>query len=168
MRSGDLSDGPGKHPRHTWWSWSGSNRRPPECKSGALPAELQPLNFRARGRKLDASFRPLPYSNQSRPVGCRNRGNQSLATSEELSFSKWRSGSDSPCSPKLAWRFGLERLSLTRVRCTLKRTLLSETPATFSLRKEVIQPQVLLRLPCYDFTPIMDHTLGLCPPCGSA
>jgi len=25
----------------------------------------------------------------------------------------------------------------------------------------VIQPQVLLRLPCYDFTPIMNHTLGL-------
>jgi hypothetical protein len=34
---------------------------------------------------------------------------------------------------------------------------------TFSLRKEVIQPQVLLRLPCYDFTPIMDHTLDGCP-----
>ena len=31
---------------------------------------------------------------------------------------------------------------------------------TFSLRKEVIQPQVLLRLPCYDFTPIMNYTLG--------
>ena len=46
--------------------------------------------------------------------------------------------------------------------------LLSKTPATFSLRKEVIQPQVLLRLPCYDFTPIMDHTLGRCLPCGSA
>ena len=30
-------------------------------------------------------------------------------------------------------------------------------------RKEVIQPQVLLRLPCYDFTPIMDHTLDGCP-----
>jgi hypothetical protein len=26
------------------------------------------------------------------------------------------------------------------------------------LRKEVIQPQVPLRLPCYDFTPITDHT----------
>ncbi len=26
-------------------------------------------------------------------------------------------------------------------------------------RKEVIQPQVLLRLPCYDFTPITIHTL---------
>ena len=31
-------------------------------------------------------------------------------------------------------------------------------------RKEVIQPQVLLRLPCYDFTPIMDHTVGRCLP----
>jgi hypothetical protein len=28
------------------------------------------------------------------------------------------------------------------------------------LRKEVIQPQVPLRLPCYDFTPITSHTLG--------
>ena len=27
------------------------------------------------------------------------------------------------------------------------------------LRKEVIQPQVPLRLPCYDFTPIMNHTV---------
>ena len=27
-------------------------------------------------------------------------------------------------------------------------------------RKEVIQPQVPLRLPCYDFTPITSHTLG--------
>ena len=32
----------------------------------------------------------------------------------------------------------------------------------FSLRKEVIQPQVLLRLPCYDFTPIMNYTLDGC------
>ncbi len=28
------------------------------------------------------------------------------------------------------------------------------------LRKEVIQPQVPLRLPCYDFTPITIQTLG--------
>ena len=32
------------------------------------------------------------------------------------------------------------------------------------LRKEVIQPQVPLRLPCYDFTPITNHTLGHLPP----
>ena len=26
-----------------WWSQAGSNRRPPACKAGALPAELWPL-----------------------------------------------------------------------------------------------------------------------------
>ena len=30
------------------------------------------------------------------------------------------------------------------------------------LRKEVIQPQVPLRLPCYDFTPVADLTVGSC------
>ena len=33
-------------------------------------------------------------------------------------------------------------------------------PLKYLPRKEVIQPQVLLRLPCYDFTPIIAHTLG--------
>lgn len=32
------------------------------------------------------------------------------------------------------------------------------------LRKEVIQPQVPLRLPCYDFTPVMNHTVVTVPP----
>ena len=44
----------------------------------------------------------------------------------------------------------------------------SMSAMTFSLRKEVIQPQVLLRLPCYDFTPIMSHTLDGYLPCGLA
>ena len=35
-------------------------------------------------------------------------------------------------------------------------------------RKEVIQPQVPLRLPCYDFTPVTNHSLGACLPCGLA
>ena len=30
--------------------------------------------------------------------------------------------------------------------------------------KEVIQPQVPLRLPCYDFTPVTDHTISGCLP----
>src|SRR5439155_6112532 len=33
-------------------------------------------------------------------------------------------------------------------------------------RKEVIQPQLPLRLPCYDFTPITDATFGRCLPKG--
>ena len=28
--------------RKDWWSWGGSNPRPPECHSGTLPTELQP------------------------------------------------------------------------------------------------------------------------------
>ena len=36
------------------------------------------------------------------------------------------------------------------------------------LRKEVIQPQVPLRLPCYDFTPVAEPTVVSCLPCGLA
>src|SRR5205807_2831867 len=41
----------------------------------------------------------------------------------------------------------------------------SRLPA-FVLRKEVIQPQVPLRLPCYDFVPLTGHTFDASPPCG--
>ena len=35
-------------------------------------------------------------------------------------------------------------------------------------RKEVIQPHVLIRLPCYDFTPVTGFALGrLCPTSGT-
>ena len=36
-------------------------------------------------------------------------------------------------------------------------------PDGLLLRKEVIQPQVPLRLPCYDFIPVTGHTLDACP-----
>lgn len=35
-------------------------------------------------------------------------------------------------------------------------------PFMIILRKEVIQPQVPLRLPCYDFTPVADPTVVTC------
>src|SRR5271170_14329 len=41
-------------------------------------------------------------------------------------------------------------------------------PKTSILRKEVIQPQVPLRLPCYDFGPVADPTVAGCLPCGLA
>ena len=34
------------------------------------------------------------------------------------------------------------------------------------LRKEVIQPLVPQRLPCYDFIPVVNHTLDASVPCG--
>ena len=33
-------------------------------------------------------------------------------------------------------------------------------PESLLPRKEVIQPQVPLRLPCYDFVPVMNHTVA--------
>jgi hypothetical protein len=41
-------------------------------------------------------------------------------------------------------------------------------PTAMILRKEVIQPQVPLRLPCYDFTPVAEPTVVGCLPCGLA
>ena len=35
-------------------------------------------------------------------------------------------------------------------------------------RKEVIQPHLPVRLPCYDFVPITNPTFDGCPPCGLA
>ena len=37
---------------------------------------------------------------------------------------------------------------------------------SFLYRKEVIQPHLPVRLPCYDFTPLTRHTFGAAPPCG--
>ena len=49
-----------------------------------------------------------------------------------------------------------------RIVCpTVREFDLSVAPKRF-LRKEVIQPQVPLRLPCYDFTPVTNHSLGAC------
>ena len=56
------------------WRRPGSNRRPPACKAGALPAELRPhKNFRERQRPLcvpwwalvDSNHRPRPYQGRA-------------------------------------------------------------------------------------------------------
>ena len=46
----------------------------------------------------------------------------------------------------------------------MEEALPSTRPGAFCqiLRKEVIQPQVPLRLPCYDFTPVADPTVVSC------
>ena len=51
-------------------------------------------------------------------------------------------------------RIGADPRGLSSVLC----------PLSSGLRKEVIQPQVPLRLPCYDFTPVADLTVDGCLP----
>ena len=110
-----------------WWRMTGSNRRPPACKAGALPAELIPPDFvlemvglvglepttpaLSRRCSNQLSYRP-------EPVACDQA--QTLVVGDNL-----------PTTDKC------ERLNLTAVS-----------------RKEVIQPHLPIRLPCYDFTPV--------------
>ena len=51
---------------------------------------------------------------------------------------------------------------------TTGRMVRGTAPSKGLPRKEVIQPQLPLRLPCYDFVPVSNPTLGACPPCGLA
>ena len=44
--------------------------------------------------------------------------------------------------------------------------LISEETDRILLRKEVIQPHLPVRLPCYDLALLTDLTLGDFPPCG--
>jgi hypothetical protein len=47
-----------------WWSQTGSNRRPPACKAGALPTELWP----PRQRNIDVRIARLPSRSSRRPA----------------------------------------------------------------------------------------------------
>ena len=51
--------------------------------------------------------------------------------------------------------------------CRKERSIPGASPGAFVpiLRKEVIQPQVPLRLPCYDFTPVANPTVVACLSC---
>ena len=89
---------------------------------------------------------------------------------EALSVVRYRSGKG--CADGGA----LRRLS-SPPRCWIQR-IRTDEPKNFRppssvfyppvSRKEVIQPQVPLRLPCYDFTPVADLTVVGCPPRGLA
>ena len=70
-------------------------------------------------------------------------------------------GHRSPCSKQEP-----EGGSGTRPDLTIRCRLIGQSgraTSRFFPRKEVIQPQVPLRLPCYDFTPVADPTVVACP-----
>ena len=54
--------------------------------------------------------------------------------------------------------FALIHQVLITISTTLSNNL-CEHLQSLNFGKEVIQPQVPLRLPCYDFTPVMNHTV---------
>ena len=103
---------------------TGSNRRPPACKAGALPAELIPQTI-----SLQTAL--------SEMVGLVGLEPTTPALSRR-------------CSNQLSYRprsffSGVPFPTTDKCGCLL--TLLLS-------RKEVIQPHLPIRLPCYDFTPV--------------
>ena len=114
-----------------WWRMTGSNRRPPACKAGALPAELIPRRSASRG------FTHLTADNVVGLVG----------------FEPTTPALSRRCSNRLSYRPLKACLQTTADKCersTLRR---------LSSGKEVIQPHLPIRLPCYDFTPVMNPTV---------
>ena len=122
--------------RHRWWRQPGSNRRHPACKAGALPTELCPRD----GTSLSTRAQAPSWTAWAVRKGC---GRLRLVPAEH--------------------RCGGRRRSSRPLGAFHHRPRLS---AGLLLRKEVIQPLVPQRLPCYDFIPITTHTLGGFPPCG--
>ena len=51
-------------------------------------------------------------------------------------------------------RVNLSKLNKVKTNCVV---------SVIFLRKEVIQPHLPIRLPCYDFTPIIEPTFGRAP-----
>jgi hypothetical protein len=60
--------------RRSWWSLSGSNRRPEACKATALPAELRPRLDLASVAGRDVRPFGFPRHEARRPVGLRKSG----------------------------------------------------------------------------------------------
>ena len=118
--------------KNHWWRLTGSNRRPPACKAGALPAELIP-----RYPLLESIVVGLVGLEPTTPALSRR------------------------CSNQLSYRPIPQALLTARPRLvpTTDKCGRSNLIAQFS-RKEVIQPHLPIRLPCYDFTPIIYPTFG--------
>ena len=69
------------------------------------------------------------------------------------------SGREAPAASSIPAGFGPVRAK-PRIRTSCEEAGPGAGPDV--LRKEVIQPQVPLRLPCYDFTPVADLTVVGC------
>ena len=125
-----------------WWRQSDSNRRHSACKADALPTELCPPLGRGRRRPTASSV-----CAEIRVHFFGRRGKQA----RRAMCRRVRPFGEEGASPSSLFDELTIGIPVARVRL---------------LRKEVIQPQVPLRLPCYDFIPITTHTLGDSLPCG--
>ena len=121
-----------------WWRQSDSDRRHSACKADALPTELCPRCGAGGGvrQRFGLCWRISVFV---------------LGGVASKLAAPCVAGSTA-CRPTMGGR------STRRIDHRNSRSL-----GVRLLRKEVIQPQVPLRLPCYDFIPITTHTLDGSP-----
>ena len=163
-----------------WWSRTGSNRRPEACKATALPTELQPLCLIMVGlgrfelptsplsgvRSNQLSYRPdiirtlhIDQSSRITAEPTDRSANQTIALLIREPRLRFQNREGMP--GRRARRTRVPRGACCKGKCVEDEGLNPDPTARF-LRKEVIQPQVPLRLPCYDFTPVADLTVAGC------
>jgi hypothetical protein len=118
---------------------------------------------------LRTSFIYSIFKSQLRPAGLVGQERFELSTprlssvcSNQLSYWPKLIGLSRPNSKSLDCGSHRWRVELTLVLLTMIDRNRRGTRPTTNSRKEVIQPQVPLRLPCYDFTPVTSHSLGGC------
>ena len=107
-------------------------------------------------RSDQLSYRPLELQAQALPRPSNTAARAPRAGGHQngrdawTATRAWSDGCDARCQDACAFLSSdLAHLTSAQQRCA-------------ALRKEVIQPQVPLRLPCYDFTPVADLTVDGC------
>ena len=108
--------------------------------------------------------KPTLYQLSYAPIGAGGGVRQRFGLAGGFQFSFWEARRASPPRHVSPGRQTVRRSERCKTRRIDHRN--SRLLGVRLLRKEVIQPQVPLRLPCYDFIPITTHTLGDSLPCG--
>ena len=122
---------------NVWWRLGESNSWPPACKAGALPTKLSPQLINK------SMYRSVLFAS-------------ALACCVSQIWWVWQDLN--------LWPHAYQACALTNWATDpqihrMKNNLLWILTNRQSFVKEVIQPQVPLRLPCYDFTPVICHTV---------
>ena len=110
---------------------------------------VEPTTSRLSGvRSNHLSYRP-PHTTRTSPIGLDGLARPARVHifSEEKICSRMKGHEDGGNVLRIQWKLFLTQGQALSVEI---------------LRKEVIQPQVPLRLPCYDFTPVADPTVVGC------
>ncbi len=138
---------------------------------------IEPLTSRLSGaRSNHLSYRPPHSLRRSPGVSRLARSEGQELRREQPSGRRFARARSSPESIRIAhacvepiettWRLWLRRAP--RDPRISRRRWLDWRLHRLSPRKEVIQPHLPVRLPCYDLAPITGLTLGGYPPCGLA